>query len=75
MPDMLQVLQGLIQLRPQQSSQRTQLHAMLDRALVKLARTLVGTQEAHPWWVTAPRILRNRDFCSSPDEIIEVREC
>ncbi|KAK9822576.1 hypothetical protein WJX74_006339 [Apatococcus lobatus] len=49
MPDMLQVLQGLMQLQPQQSSQRTQLHAMLDRALVKLAKTLVGTQETHPW--------------------------
>lgn len=46
---MLQVLQGLLQLRPQQPSQRTQLHAMLDRALVKLAKSLVGIQEAHPW--------------------------
>ena len=48
-PDMLHVLQGLLQLRPDQASGRTQLHAMLERALVKLARTLLGTQEAHPW--------------------------
>ena len=51
MPDMLQVLQSLLQLRPEQPLGRLQLHAMLDRALVKLARTLVGTQEAHPWYV------------------------
>ena len=67
-PDMLQVLQGLMQLRPDQPSGRTQLHAMLDRALVKLTRTLVGVQEAHPWCASGNIELERHNPCMKAGE-------
>ena len=48
-PASLQTLQAFQGMRPQGITMRAQLHAMLDRALIKLAKLLKDTQEIHPW--------------------------
>lgn len=48
-PASLQTLQAFQSMRPSGITMRAQLHAMLDRALIKLAKLLRDTQEMHPW--------------------------
>lgn len=49
-PASLQTLQAFQGMRPKGLTMRAQLHAMLDRALIKLAKLLRETQEIHPWY-------------------------
>ena len=51
-PALLQALQALLPLRAQRPSQ---LGAMLDRGLLKLAKAVTQIQETHPWYVSASR--------------------
>ena len=48
---LLEALQALLSLRPalRQPAARTQAAIMLERGLIKMAKTLVSTQETHPW--------------------------
>ncbi|KAK9830439.1 hypothetical protein WJX72_011753 [[Myrmecia] bisecta] len=48
-PVLLQALQTLLGLRPGKPTMRSQLFAMLDRGLLKLAKALCNIQEMHPW--------------------------
>lgn len=48
---LLEALQALLSLRAalRQPAARTQAAIMLERGLIKMAKTLVSTQETHPW--------------------------
>ena len=48
---LLEALQALLSLRPalRQPAARSQAAIMLERGLIKMAKTLVSTQETHPW--------------------------
>ena len=56
-PASLQTLQAFHAMRPKGITMRAQLHAMLDRALIKLAKLLKDTQEIHPWSVPTELLL------------------
>lgn len=48
-PSMLQALQALLANRPSKTSPHSQLSVMLDRGLIKLAKTISNIQDTHPW--------------------------
>lgn len=48
-PAFLKCLQELLSLRHENTSRRSQLHAMLDRAILKLAKIFTNLLETHPW--------------------------
>lgn len=58
MAAVLQALQVLIVQRPAVADPRNQLHAMLDRGLLKLAKTLRGAVDAHPWSLRLKGVLK-----------------
>lgn len=48
-PAFLKCLQELLPLRHGSTSRRSQLHAMLDRAILKLTKIFTNVLETHPW--------------------------
>ena len=48
-PAGLQALQAFHAVRPASEGMRAQLHAMLDRSLIKLAKALQKILDMHPW--------------------------
>ena len=65
-PALLQALRTMLSLRAQRARLPSQLAAMLDRGLLKLAKSVTQIQETHPWCVdrlhqgTAGVIVRGR---------------
>lgn len=49
LPAILQAMQVLLPLRRQAGRPPSQLHAMLDRGLLKLAKTVADVLNTHPW--------------------------
>jgi hypothetical protein len=49
LPAILQAMQVLLPLRRQAGRPPSQLHAMLDRGLLKLAKTVADILNTHPW--------------------------
>ncbi len=49
LPAMLQAMQVLLPLRRAAGRPPSQLHAMLDRGLLKLAKTVTDILNDHPW--------------------------
>jgi hypothetical protein len=55
-PALLHALQALLPLR---AARPSQLGAMLDRGLLKLAKAVTLIQETHPWWAQhAPNFIK-----------------
>jgi len=50
-PALLQALRTMLSLRAQRARPPGQLAAMLDRGLLKLAKSVTQIQETHPWCV------------------------
>ena len=50
-PALLQALRTMLSLRAQRARLPSQLAAMLDRGLLKLAKSVTQIQETHPWCV------------------------
>jgi hypothetical protein len=49
LPAVLQALQVMLPLQPPLPTRGSQLHAMLDRGVLKLAKTIANIQDTHPW--------------------------
>lgn len=65
LPATLQAMQVLLPLRRPAGRPPSQLHAMLDRGLLKLAKTVADVLNAHPWCVYGPSaaVLVERPAC------------
>ncbi len=50
-PALLQALRTMLSMRAQRARPPGQLAAMLDRGLLKLAKSVTQIQETHPWCV------------------------
>lgn len=64
---MLAALQALLPLRNRRTSQ---LGAMLDRGLIKLAKAVTQIQETHPWSVLT--LHPSHTFCLPNDAFLQV---
>ena len=58
LPAILQAMQVLLPLRRQAGRPPSQLHAMLDRGLLKLAKTVADILNTHPWCESTLESLR-----------------
>lgn len=51
LPSLLQALQALLAHHTLKAHPRSQLAVMLDRGIIKLAKTIGNIQDTHPWCV------------------------
>ena len=61
-PALLQALRTMLSLRSQRARLPNQLAAMLDRGLLKLAKSVTQIQQTHPWCAAMKRVTNRVGF-------------